>query len=83
MDHMSEPPNKRDILIVEDSNTQANLLKALLEQNGYHVRHAFDGIDAINEVERERPNLIISDIEMPRLNGYKLAGLLRQDKRFL
>jgi CheY-like chemotaxis protein len=67
------------ILIVEDSPTQAELLKYLLEQAGYRVTHAADGPQALAAARREKPSLIISDVEMPAMDGYQFCRQLKSD----
>ncbi len=71
-----------DILIVEDSRTQAMLLKEALEHHQLHVSTAEDGVDAIEQIRKQRPQVIISDIEMPRMNGFELCKQLRSDPNF-
>jgi DNA-binding response OmpR family regulator len=67
------------ILIVEDSPTQLLILKNLLEKNGFNVERAVDGEDALVHARNGRPDLIISDIFMPKLDGYELCQALKQD----
>jgi two-component system chemotaxis sensor kinase CheA len=71
----------RNILVVEDSITSRMLLKGILETAGYHVRAAVDGVDALT-ILREGPfDLVVSDVEMPRMNGFDLTRRIRSDKR--
>jgi DNA-binding response OmpR family regulator len=67
------------ILIVEDSPTQLLILKNLLEKNGFNVERAVDGEDALSRARNGRPDLIISDIFMPKMDGYELCQALKQD----
>ncbi len=62
-----------DILIVEDSITQALKLQALLEDNDYNVSHANNGLEGVKHLEENVPDLIISDIVMPKMDGYELC----------
>lgn len=62
-----------DVLIVEDSPTQAMMLKESLEENKLHVSVARDGMEGLESIKRHRPQLIISDIEMPKMNGFDLC----------
>lgn len=64
---------KTHILIVEDSPTQALLLKAQLEEYRMKVQVAKDGVEGLQQLETALPQLIISDIEMPRMNGYEFC----------
>jgi len=70
------------ILIVEDSPTQAEQLKNILEENSYQVLIATNGQDALNKINDYAPQLVISDILMPEMNGYELCKALRQHERF-
>ena len=65
------------VLIVEDSVTQAMKLQHLLERNGYEVFSARDGVEALAKLEARRPTLIISDINMPEMNGYEVCERLK------
>jgi signal transduction histidine kinase len=67
------------ILIAEDSATQAQRLRHILEQQGYRVTVAGNGRLALEAARRDRPALIISDIVMPEMTGYELCRHLKQD----
>lgn len=67
------------ILIVEDSQVQAELLRRTLHQNGYVPTVAHDGRAALVAVRRRRPDLVLTDIEMPNLDGYELCRAMKQD----
>jgi DNA-binding response OmpR family regulator len=69
------------LLIVDDSPTQLLMLKNLLEKNGFRVERAVDGEDALSCARKSKPDLIISDIFMPKMNGYELCQALKQDSR--
>ncbi|HWB12069.1 MAG TPA: SpoIIE family protein phosphatase [Pirellulales bacterium] len=66
-------------LIAEDSRIQAKILQNRLTQAGYDVRVAGDGAAALEMVRRQKPDIIISDIEMPRMTGYELCRAVKQD----
>ena len=70
-----------DILIVEDSPTQREQLRFLLEEQGFAVRAAGDGRKALAEIEARRPELVISDIVMPELDGHGLCRAIKEDER--
>lgn len=72
---------RKSVLIVEDSITSRILLKNIIESAGYDVKTAFDGIDAITALKTEDFNLVVSDIEMPRMNGFDLTAKIRGDKK--
>ncbi|RPI01762.1 MAG: hybrid sensor histidine kinase/response regulator [Ignavibacteriae bacterium] len=75
---MTARPN---ILIVEDSPTQTKLLRLILEENGYHVEAAEDGKNALECVRTRQPDLIITDIVMPEMDGFALCKALKSDPR--
>ena len=66
------------VLVVDDEHYIVDLLADLLEEEGYRVRRAYDGIAALAEIEREVPSLVIADIMMPRLDGIALAARVRE-----
>ncbi|MEO5362650.1 MAG: response regulator [Magnetococcus sp. DMHC-8] len=68
-----------NILIVEDSSTQAMRLAFLLESDGHAARRATDGRDALRMIEEAQPDLVISDITMPVMNGFELCTRLKND----
>ena len=72
----TQNPNSK-ILIVEDSEIQAVMLKRLLTEKGYNVVWAKNGAEGLQMAEKERPNLIISDILMPVMDGYQMCKELK------
>jgi CheY-like chemotaxis protein len=68
------------ILIVEDSLTQAGRLKCLLEKNGHPVIVAANGKEALSLLGTRKPDLIISDIIMPEMDGYQLCKQIKSDE---
>jgi len=71
-----------NILIVEDSLTQAESLKHLLENQGYKIKITTNGYEAIKSLERESPSLIISDIVMQPMDGYELCKKIKEMDKF-
>lgn len=71
---------KANILVVEDSRTQAKILERRLMQAGYAVQVANDGAAGFDLARSNPPDLIISDIEMPRMNGYQLCRAVKNDQ---
>ncbi len=69
-----------EILVVEDSRTQAIGLKFLLKEHGFDVRVAYDGVLALAAVAERKPDLIVSDIVMPNMNGYELCKSIRENE---
>ncbi len=72
---------QRQILIVEDSPTQLEQLRYILEQNGYLVKAAREGLTALNMIRESAPDLVISDIVMPELDGYSLCRIVKEDPK--
>jgi two-component system, chemotaxis family, sensor kinase CheA len=72
-------PAKR-VLVAEDSITSRMLIKGILESAGYDVRTAVDGMDAFTSLRSERFDVLVSDVEMPRLNGFDLTARVRGDR---
>lgn len=75
--NMSENTRKR-ILVVDDSLTVRELERKLLTHSGYQVSVAVDGMDGWNAVRTEHFDLVITDIDMPRMDGIELVTLIRQ-----
>ena len=71
----------KQILIVDDSRTQLVSLQMAFEKEGFEVITASDGLEGVSRAFSEKPDLIISDIMMPELNGYQLCRLLKNDKK--
>ncbi|MDB5991458.1 MAG: hybrid sensor histidine kinase/response regulator [Herbaspirillum sp.] len=76
-----ELAEKRSILVVEDSITSRALLKNILESAGFRVTTAVDGMDAYTTLKSGTFDLIVSDVEMPRMDGFDLAVKVRADKQ--
>jgi two-component system, chemotaxis family, sensor kinase CheA len=72
-----EGPAARRILVVEDSVTSRMLLKGILESAGYQVRTAVDGVEAFASLRVDACDLVVSDIDMPRMNGFALCEKVR------
>lgn len=68
------------ILVVEDSPTQALLLKEELEGKGFNVSCAKNGMEGLRMAQEHPPTLMISDIDMPEMNGYELCKKIRSDE---
>ena len=69
----------RKILVADDSAVAAAMLSNALKSRGYDVVRAADGIEAVQHVYRESPDLILLDIFMPHMNGYQACRLLKDD----
>ena len=73
---------KRKILIVDDELDIIETLQFALEQEGYTCCIALDGAEGLNKARTESPDLIFLDIMLPKMNGYKVARLLKLDERY-
>ncbi len=73
---------KKRILIVEDQAVISNMLKMRLEANNYEVISAADGQEGLEKAHRENPSLIILDIMLPKMNGYKVCQHLKADPKY-
>ena len=74
-------PGRISVLVAEDSITSRTLLRNILESAGYQVLTAVDGADALTQLKTERCDLVVSDIEMPRMDGFQLTAAIRADSR--
>ncbi|MFH0976468.1 MAG: ATP-binding protein [Spirochaetota bacterium] len=80
MDRSADTSNiVNNVIVAEDSPVQAKMLKNLLEENGYRVTLAANGAEALQAVKNTPPILIISDILMPVMDGYKLCSSVKAD----
>src|SRR4026207_1821636 len=69
--------SKSNILVVDDNPDKLSLIEAALSLAGYHVTTATDGEEALAAIESYQPDLVITDVMMPRMNGYELAQRIR------
>lgn len=79
------PDNKaaaKSILVVEDSITSRTLLKGILENAGFQVETAVDGMDAIVLLKTKTFDAVVSDVDMPRLNGFDLTSRIRANQKW-
>ncbi|GAC1374479.1 MAG: hypothetical protein NVS3B3_11410 [Aquirhabdus sp.] len=72
---------KQTIMVVDDSVTVRKVTTRLLERHGYLVIQAKDGVDAMSKLEDAHPDLMLLDIEMPRMDGFEVATLVRHNPR--
>ena len=72
--------SKANILLADDNKLVVKITSAILEGADYSVSVAWDGLEAINKAYAEGPDLIILDVEMPRINGYQVCRLLKDDE---
>ena len=74
------PPQVPLVLVVDDSITVRRVTQRLLQREGYRVSLAADGLQALSRLQEERPTVVLSDIEMPRMDGFDLARNIRNDQ---
>lgn len=67
-------------LIIEDNENNMYLISFLLEKNGHEVSQAYDGKDGVALAKTVQPDLILLDIQLPKMNGYEVARELRKDE---
>ncbi len=72
---------KKSVLVAEDSITSRMLLKNILEGAGYQVKTTVDGVDALTALKTDHFDLLVSDIEMPRMDGFELTAKIRADQK--
>lgn len=75
-----QPPKALKLLIVEDSLTQAELLRNYLTKQGYDVSVAANGLEALDAAKQSKPSLIITDVVMPGMDGYQLCRAVKADR---
>ena len=80
---MATAPQVPLILVVDDSITVRRVTQRLLQREGYRVVMAADGLQALERLQDERPAVVLSDIEMPRMDGFDLARNIRADARLV
>jgi chemosensory pili system protein ChpA (sensor histidine kinase/response regulator) len=69
------------VMVVDDSITVRRVTQRLLERNGMRVITARDGVDAVSLLQENQPDILLLDIEMPRMDGYEVAAQVRSDPR--
>ena len=74
--------NKKRILLVDDELDLVETVRFSLELEGYDVLVSHNGEDALNQARKEKPDLILLDLMLPKLDGYKVCRLLKFDERY-
>jgi len=69
------------VLVVEDSVPQREMITELLKNSGLKVYVASDGVEALEQIQAQRPDLVVLDIVMPRMNGYEVCRRLKADTK--
>lgn len=78
-DRTTRPRSRRCILVVDDNRDSAESLAMLLDLSGNETRVAYDGLQALEAAERFRPDLVLLDIGLPKLNGYEVCERIRRE----
>jgi CheY-like chemotaxis protein len=71
--------SKCNILVVDDNEQNLELLIAYLEEIGCEIRTATDGMQALEEIERRRPDLVLLDVMMPRMSGFQVCERIKRE----
>jgi len=79
---MEKPMADKRILVVDDEAQLLEMVKMRLEANGYEVITADDGQEGFEKAKNERPDLIILDLMLPKMDGYKVCRLLKFDEKY-
>jgi CheY-like chemotaxis protein len=79
--NLSAHPVPTTILVVDDQADNRDMLSAMLAQEGYRTTTAASGMEAMDAITREAPQLILLDVSMPDMDGYAVASLLKADPK--
>ena len=74
--------NPKKILVVDDEPDLVETVQFSLETEGYHVLAAYNGEDGLNQARKDSPDMIILDLMLPKLDGYKVCRLLKFDEKY-
>ena len=77
--NVSDPGNCRSVLVVDDDPNVVELARLYLERDGYRVFTAYDGADGLASARQERPDIVVLDVMLPRLNGLEVCRALREE----
>ena len=79
---MQDQPAQKKILIVEDDSAVSTMLQKLLKAYHYRTVLAEDGLDALSAVRREKPDMIVLDVMLPGMDGFKVCRMIKYDQQF-
>jgi len=74
--------DKKRILVVDDEGELVKAIQIRLGQAGYESLVAYDGQEGLAKAQKEKPDLIILDLMLPKMDGYKVCGMLKNDTRY-
>ena len=69
------------ILVVDDSATKRALYRGMLEKEGYNIVEAKDGEEGVRKARSESPDLVIADLAMPKMDGFKMIEMIKKDEK--
>jgi len=72
----------KKILVVEDEMEMVEMLKFRLEANNYEVITAYDGQEALDVIQKDKPDLILLDLMIPKITGYEICKTLKSNERY-
>lgn len=75
---MGSPGFSYRVLVVDDDPSVLEISSVVFKENGYEVRTAADGFEALIELRRSRPGVIVSDLAMPNMSGFELLSVVRR-----
>ena len=81
-EHRTDETEQPLVLVVDDSITVRRVTERFLKRNGFRVQTARDGLDAVSVIQEHSPDIILLDIEMPRMDGFEFATHVRNDVRY-
>ena len=73
---------KKRILVIDDETELVKAIEIRLKQSDYEILVAYDGQAGLDKARKEKPDLIILDLMLPKMDGYKVCGLLKSDTRY-
>ncbi len=69
----------KKIVIVEDSKQTVDILKQILEKEGFEVHFAYDGVEGFKIIKKQKPNLVLLDLLLPKISGFDICLRMSQD----
>lgn len=82
IEHSGGTVSSKRILVVDDTEDVVRVVKMYLEHHGYEVITAGDGRKGLEKARDEKPDLVVLDLMLPKMDGYKVCGLLKRDTRY-
>lgn len=79
---VQNPIKRNKILVIEDSSTTRKVIAITLSQSGYEIIEATDGLEALSKLNEVRPDLILLDIILPKMDGYKILSIIKENSEF-